>query len=610
MGHVEQKRRSLCPSLIPGDCGCGEGLLGHHKKDGADVRILDTFSIQAHKFPPLREVMEHVKDTITTLKMNLAPDKANSHHSSGTQLKICSPFVLSLFVALEPTKKDDIWALTPCQPAVHSRRGLLSQDLLTPRTNNMAYIEHVAAGGEAEGDLFSNPIETILYSVDSSQGATIYPMEILESNRYQQTGNKNRADHIKLEHVKDAFTLLVGDQAALSDCLPLCLKDKTDEPVVLFLGLLAAIHKKYEGLASDRDWLAMLSNISGHGEPQAELSISTVSDLHFTTRVAFAEKVLCKIAVTKGLRKILLTYHISHSEWPPDTLEQILNPRSLQVAGTAIFSVPCPISVAATKGGVTTFENMLSVERTKRMEEAWMISQRARTSTVQDFLLERIADMPSMHNQGVSEQNQTTGFLTSAKGLCNSLSKKEQVDLHQRMRQTTAKLLLEVHAGKRNVQLCRIIERYRDNLVSCTAASETAWEVALEESLSKNKNSLKMTSTNGSSWKGGKTLNLLVAILTQSVYLVESTDGGQRLENDEILFQVIRRNGRGRHHHTLNTFVSTHLATKKIILFSGSNRPAGDSSTFHSLISKGASNADRCYEWTRAQYLAGMDLRT
>jgi hypothetical protein len=65
-----------------------------------------------------------------------------------------------------------------------------------------------------------------------------------------------------------------------------------------------------------------------------------------------------------------------------------------------------------------------------------------------------------------------------------------------------------------------------------------------------------MTSAREFRWKGGSTLNLLLAILTQSVFLVETTDGGQRLENDELLFQIIRQNGRGKHHHVENKIVS------------------------------------------------------
>jgi hypothetical protein len=556
MKQVEKCRLSLCPSLIPSGSRCGKGLLAH-KKGGDNIKT--AFSIQRHKFPPMCEIRQHVKGTLANLNMETLHDSANSGDSS--KLKLCSPLILSLFVALTPLNAEG-WGLTPGQPSVHSRPGVLSQDLLTPAPNNRTYIEHIAEGKEKEGGTFRNPIEIILYSMDANHGAPIYPMEILESTRYRQTSN-SRANHIVLDHIKQAYTSLVDAGAALTEYLPEHLQDKTDEPVIWFLALLAASQKKYNGLASDHDWLSMLSILSNHDEPQVDLSITSVADLRFTTRVAFAEKILCKIAITKGLRKTLLTYHISHHEWPPETFDQILNPKQLNVAESTIFSVPCPVRVTATRGNATAFEQRLGEVRTKQMKEAWVQIQKHRPSTVQDFLLECITDMSSMSKQEVSENGQMNiGFLTSAKELCDGVAKKDQGNLHKKMRDRAATLVLEVHAGKRNFQLTRIVEQYKDHWErSSRAESETgskhAWKETLVESLCGGKNNLKMTSTKDFKWKGGSTLNLLMAILTQSVFRVETTNGGQCLENDELIFQIIRQNGRGKRHHEQNAIVST-----------------------------------------------------
>jgi hypothetical protein len=555
MEKVQKRRLSLCPSLIPSGSTCGKGLLTHKKEDGKD-NIETAFRLGNHKNPTMTEIKTHVKDTISNLDLEPSKDNANSCDTSKAELKVCSPFILSLFVALAPLNGGVLksWGFTPCQPQVHSRLGLLSEDLLTPMTNNITtYIEHMAAGGDEEGGVFSKPIETMLYSMDPNGGAPIYPMEILESTQYRKAAIGG-AKNILLDHLEDAFKLLVDDAGRLTDYLPVNLHDKMDEPVIWFLALVAGIQKKYNGLGSNQDWLSMLSSLSKHKDPEAYLSISSVADLHFTTRVAFAEKVLCKIAITKGLRKTLLTYHISHHELPPETLEQILNPSHLKVVESTIFSDPCPIRVTATKGTEAAFEKRLGEERAKQMKEAWDQTQEHRPSTVQDFLLECITDMCS--------KGKEVDFLTSAKELCDGLGKKDQVNLHRMMRDRAATLVLKVHAGQRNIHLTQIVEQYRINWDKTnTAEPETGsepgdWRQTLVESLCTGKNTLKMTSAREFRWKGGSTLNLLLAILTQSVFLVETTDGGQRLENDELLFQIIRQNGRGKHHHVENKIVS------------------------------------------------------
>jgi hypothetical protein len=453
-----------------------------------------------------------------------------SQVSPGKQLDVCSPFLLSLFVALAPLEHDSL-AFTPCQPAVHIRPASLPKDLLTPESKHKTYIDHISNGGDK--DLFCEPLETIIYSTDPEAGAAISPVEILDRCQFRKTAIGSLANHIKSDHVEEAFRLLVTQHVNISQFVPKHLQDQKDAPIVLFFALLSALHEKYNGLKSDNDWLSMLSALSGLNRPQHDLSVSSTADLHYITRVIFAEKVHCKIAISKGLRRFLLTYHISHSEYPPEEIQHILSPRHLHVSDNGILSDPCPLSVTATAGISTMFEQMIAQDRSKRMKEAWVEKERRRPSSLQDYLLEWLAEL---------KKDQSTCLLTSSKQLSESLTKTQQTQVFKQPRIQATTVLLEVYKARRNVEVTQMVHEYQEDYKEKNPDSPDDWEAKLTQSLSTDIRAKKMTGRT----KAGS-LNLLVSILTQMVFIVDGPDGCPQLENADLLFQVVRQNGHGKH---------------------------------------------------------------
>jgi hypothetical protein len=531
MTEVARSRASHCPSLTTNGSDalfCRLGLVAH-KTDGDDTSFNADFTVEGYQSLPLPNLAICVKEVIRNLKLK--------EETAIISEDVCSPFLLSLFVALAPLKSDSI-ALTPCQPAVHLRPAFLSQDLLTPEIEHKTYIEHIAGGGDK--DLFRQPIETIIYSTDPEFGVAISPVEILDRCKFRQIPKGSLANHIKLDHVKDAFQLLVtdGSEQEISQFLPTHLEDQTDVPIVYFFALLAALHQKYNGLKSDDDWLAMLSALSGKAQPQQELSVSSTADLHYITRVLFAEKVRCKIAIAKGLRRFLLTYHISQSENPPETLQHILNPRRLLVSDTGIFSDPCPLSVTATACGTptrtagknATFEQMIAEDRSKRMKEAWVEKERRRPSSLQDYLLDWLAEV-----------QHSPGLLTSSKQLTVSASKKDQTEIFKAPRVAATTVIFEVYEARSNVQVTEMVCEYEKEYKKLNPSSPDEWKDKLKQSLSEATGTIKMLTKT----KAGS-LNLLVSILTQFVFVVDGPDGCQQLENVDLLFQVVHQNGRSK----------------------------------------------------------------
>jgi len=540
--EVAQFRATLCPSLTPNGSGascCRLGLLAHKtKKD--DTSFNAHFTIEDYKSQD--DLAGCVKAELGNLKLKEAKaiisDGSLRQVSSGEPLVVCSPFIVSLFVAIAPLKSDSM-ALTPCQPAVHLRPASLSQDLLTPATMQKTYIEHIASGGDK--DLFRQPLETIIYSTDPEVGAAVSPVEILNVCQFRQIPKGSLANHVKLAHVQDAFHLLVAQKQKIPHFLPTHLRDQDAVPIVLFFTLLAALHQKYDGLKSDADWLALLSALTGLPQPQQDLSVSSTADLHYITRVLFAEKVRCKIAIAKGLRRFLLTYHISQFEQPPETLQDILKPRLLCVSDTGIFSDPCPLTVTATAAGPhtpaavgtpTTFEEMMAEDRSRRMKEAWVEKERRRPSSLQDFLLEWLADL---------QKNYTTGLLTSSKQLSESLKKAEQTRIFREARVVATTLLLEVYETRRNVQVTQMVHDYEVDYKKLNPDSPDQWKAKLKQSLSEDAKTKKMISKQ---IKAGP-LNVFVSILTQLVFIVDGPDGCPQLENVDLLFKVVHQNGYG-----------------------------------------------------------------
>ena len=457
--EVAQVRASLCPSLIPNGSDatcCRLGLLAHKtKKD--DTRFSANFTIEERNSASEKHLAACVRAELGSLQLKerkaIFSEGSFLQISPGEKRCVCSPFIVSLFVAIAPLKSDCM-ALTPCQPAVHLRPASLSQDLLTPATMHKTHIEHVAGGGDKH--LFHQPLETIICSTDPEGGADISPVEMLDTPQFRQIPKGSLANHIKLDHVQDAFQLLVADKEAIPHFLPTHLPDQ-NAPVVLFFALLAALHQKHNGLKSDEDWLAMLSALTGLPQPQQDLLISSTADLHCLTRVSFAEKIRCKIAIAKGLRRFLLTYHVSHFEKPPETLQHILEPRPLRVSDAGIFTDPCPLTLTATAAGQhtpeaagtpRTFEVMIAEDRSRRMKEAWVEKERSRPSSLQDFLLEWLADL---------QKNDSTGLLTSSKELSESLTKSAQTSVFKQPREAATTLLLEVHEARRNVQVTQMV---------------------------------------------------------------------------------------------------------------------------------------------------------
>ena len=548
--EIAQFRASLCPSLTPSgsDASCCRlGLLAHKTKND-DPSFNADFTIKDYKSGS-EDLACCVKAELGSLKLKeekaIFSEGSFLQVSPGEQFDICSPFIVSLFVAIAPLKSDSM-ALTPCQPAVHLRPASLSEDLLTPAVAHKTYIEHIAGGGDK--DLFRQPLETIIYSTDTDVGAAISPVEILDICQFRQIPRGSLANHIKLDHVQEAFHLLVADPQGIPCFLPTHLQDQNEVPIVLFIALLAALHQKYNGLKTDHDWLAMLSALTGLPQPQLDLSVSSTADLHYITRVLFAEKVRCKIAIAKGLRRFLLTYHISQFENPPETLQHILKPRLLCVSDTGIFSDPCPLAVTATAGGPhkpaaartpTTFEQMMAEDRSRRMKEAWVEKERRRPSSLQDFLLEWLAEL---------QKNYSTGLLTSSKQLSDSLTKVQQKAVFKEARVVATTVLLEVYEARRNVQVTEMVHDYEVDYKKLNPDSPDQWKAKLKQSLSDDARTKKMISKQT---KAGP-LNVFVSILTQLVFIVEGPDGCQQLENVDLLFQVVHQNG-CREQKTLST---------------------------------------------------------
>jgi hypothetical protein len=538
--EVAQFRASLCPTLTTNgsDASCCRlGLLAHKTKND-DTKFNADFKQTDYK--PDKDLAGDVKAELGSLQLNeekaILSEGSFLQISPGEKLDICSPFIISLFVAIAPLKSDSM-ALTPCQPAVHLRPASLSQDLLTPAIAHKTYIEHVAGGGDK--DLFRQPLETIVYSTDPEAGAAISPVEILDICQFRQIPKGRLANHIKLEHVQEAFQLLVADPKTLPHFLPTNLQDQNEVPIVLFFALLAALHQKYNGLKSDDDWLAMLSALTGLSQPQVDLSVSSTADLHYITRVLFAEKVRCKIAIAKGLRRFLLTYHISQMENPPETMQHILKPSLLCVSDTGIFSDPCPLTVTATvagpdipagNGNPTTFEQMMDEDRSRRMKEAWLEKERRRPSSLQDFLLEWLAEL---------QRNYSTGLLTSSKQLSEGLTKAQQTTVFKEARVVASTVLLEVYEARCNVQVTEMVHDYEVYYKKLNPDCPDQWKAKLEQSLSEEAKAKKMISKQ---MKAGP-LNVFVSILTQLVFIVDGPDGCQQLENVDLLFQVVHQNG-------------------------------------------------------------------
>jgi hypothetical protein len=534
---IAQIRASLCPGLTPKGLDDPNfsrlGLLAHQREND-DASSFNGFNMKKYTFPSEKELVNHVIEGLGSLKLNeeTSPDVNGKfyHVTPGKQLNLCSPFLLSLFVALGPLESDSV-ALTPCQPTVHLRPASLPQDLLTPEVNEQTYIKHISDGGDK--DVFCQPLETIIYSTNNSNfGAAISPVESLDRCQFRRIVNESLANHIKLDDVKDAFHLLVADKGEIAQFIPKHLEDDNDLPIVLFFALLAGLHKKYNGLQSDNDWLALLSALSDLPEPQHGLSVSSTADLHYITRVLFAEKVRCKIAIAKGLRRFLLTYHISHSEFPPETLTHILNPRLLPVSETGIFSDPCPLSVTATTGHPSIFEQLIAEHRSKRMKEASAETVRRRSSSLQDFFLQWLAELRNDHSNGL---------LTSSKQLCESSTKVQQKKLFQDPRIAATTVLLKVFQETGNVQVAQMVKDYQESFNVLNPNSPGDWEDTLKQSLSQDTAAKKMIAKT----KAGS-LNLFTSILTQIVFIDETADGRQELENVDLLFQVVLQNGRGK----------------------------------------------------------------
>jgi hypothetical protein len=335
---------------------------------------------------------------------------------------------------------------------------------------------------------------------------------------------------MKLEHNKDAFHLLVADKDTIPQFLPEHLEARSDVPVVLFSALLAPLHKKHEGLKADNDWLAMLSVLSAQDQPQLTLEVSSAADLHHTTRTLFAEKVRCKVAIAKGLRRILLTCHISLFEHPPEKLEHLVLPNRLLVSDPSTFLQPCLLSVTSSvpTEEKATFQQRIDQDRSKRMEETWVAQGRTKHSSLQDFFLEWLANLRKQDS-------------LLQKKLRENLTKAAQMSAFKAPHQSATTLLLKACETRENVQVAQMVDAHKaDFNKSHPDSSCDEWKTVLSKSLREDSSTKKMTAK---TTKAGP-LNTFLAIPTQIIIVNDAHDGSQLLENDDRLFQVVRRNGR------------------------------------------------------------------
>jgi hypothetical protein len=326
-------------------------LSGEHVQDPDQE---DREKVVLAPLPPPKELSIDTKDWSRINIQSLPEGSSTSERFYYTEEadKIVSPLILSLFLhqgeakrdGLPPQLKGSMIIRPNCQPRVNNRRIIdhrrihSASDKINPGV--LGYLRGKVPNSHPE-DLHTMTLTA--YSIETTakdviDGASITSTEALQDMGYDLEGDP-KAYKLELSHVKSDWSTLI-EGSSLLDEMYSKLKiaesgDQGGDALVTFRVLLAALQDRYNGLASDSDWVMLLGKLLKHPMLKDSKDLLTteaaapqmIEDVRHLTYMLFSKVVQSKIAALQGSARLTATRCCALRYFPFTSFESLLTPQ-------------------------------------------------------------------------------------------------------------------------------------------------------------------------------------------------------------------------------------------------------------------------------------------